>query len=208
MQAKKPDNEIKRLEKLYTLEILDSEQDEAYDAITKIASNIMETPIALISLVDEDRQWFKSKIGLNEESTPREYSFCAHAILNPGDQMLVRDATKDPRFTDNKYVTADNGVRFYFGTPLVTSDNEAIGTICAIDTKLRPDPTPAQRESLFCLSKLVVMQMELRQFIIDVNRDLTKMHDHSTTSHTDWNKLNGKLDSVLDKVKARRAKNA
>lgn len=155
-----PENELERLENLRYLEILDTINEEIFDNIVQIASAICETPIALISLIDTDRQWFKARIGLDPAETPRDVAFCAHAIL--GETLFeIPDSRKDERFHDNPLVTGSPNVVFYAGQPLKTSQNHNIGTLCVLDYKPKI-LTDAQKNLLEKLSKQVVQLMELK----------------------------------------------
>ena len=127
--------EQQRLSLLAELGVLDTDAEPSYDALTRAAASITQCPIALISLVDGERQWFKARIGFDEEQTPREGSFCSYAIRSP-ELMVVGDARTDVRFFKHPLVQGSSGMRFYAGQPL-TVDGIRIGTLCVIDTKPR-----------------------------------------------------------------------
>jgi len=166
-----PPNEARRLKVLWQYEVLDSVPEEVFDDLAELAGAICEAPIALISLVDESRQWFKARVGVDATETSRDISFCAHAILQPG-LFIVADATKDDRFKDNPMVTGAPHVRFYAGAPLVTPDGHALGTLCILDKQPR-ELRPAQLKALRVLAHLVVTQLELRRHA----RELAKARD-------------------------------
>jgi len=161
MKAALPENETERLEALREYRILDTGAEQAYDDITTLAAYLCEVPIALISLVDESRQWFKSKLGLNRQETPRDVAFCAHAILQ-SEPLIVRDALKDTRFADSALVTRAPNIRFYAGFPLASPEGYTLGTLCAIDRKPRRI-SAEQKTAMQALARQVMALLELRR---------------------------------------------
>jgi len=161
MKAPIPDNETQRLAALREYQILDTTAEQTYDDITALAAYLCNVPIAVISLVDESRQWFKSKLGLNEPETPRDVAFCAHAILQ-SEPLIVRDALKDSRFADSALVTRAPYIRFYAGFPLASPEGFALGTLCAIDRKPR-QLSAEQKQAMQSLSRQVMALLELRR---------------------------------------------
>jgi len=163
----KPDNETERLAALRRYDILDTGAEQRYDDLVQVAAAICGTPMGSVTLVDADRQWFKAKLGLQEDGTPRDTAFCAHAILQPGAPTIVEDASRDPRFHDNPLVVGGPGIRFYAGTPLLGIEGLPLGTLCVMDRQPR-QLEPYQIEALEALSRQVSALLELRR----VTRDL------------------------------------
>jgi GAF domain-containing protein len=184
------ENEKKRLKVLWQYEVLDTVPEALFDDLTELAARICEAPIALISLVDEKRQWFKSKVGTSVSETTRDVSFCAHAIKQ-SDLFIVPDATKDERFANNPLVTSDPKIRFYAGAPLITPDGYALGTLCIIDKvprELRPD----QKHALGILARHVVSQLELRRR----SRELADVRRENADAKRQLEKLQAELASA------------
>lgn len=165
-RARAGQEEEDRLEALRSYDILDTDAEQSFDDLTLLASRICETPIALVSLVDEGRQWFKSKVGLEATETPREWAFCHHAIGQP-EIMVVPDALNDSRFATNPLVRDDPKIRFYAGAPLTVAGGFRVGTLCVIDRVTR-ELSAVQMESLEALSRQVVSQLALRQQVVDL----------------------------------------
>jgi len=197
MSAPTLQNEKKRLNVLWQYEVLDTVPEELFDDLTELAARICEAPIALISLVDEKRQWFKSKVGTTVNETSRDISFCAHAIQQ-SDLFIVPDATKDERFAQNPLVTSEPKIRFYAGAPLFTPDGYALGTLCVIDKvprELRPD----QKQALVILARHVVSQLELRRR----SRDLTSVRAEHEKARSEVERLRAELTEARRRLTQR-----
>ncbi|MFL6575557.1 MAG: PAS domain S-box protein [Povalibacter sp.] len=164
-------DEAARLASLKSYDILDTQGEREYDDITQLAAHIARAPIALLSLVDDYRQWFKSRLGLALEQTPREYAFCAHAIEHPEGVFVVPDATEDLRFAENPLVVGEPHIRFYAGAPLVTADGFALGTVCVMDNKPRTLDAEGQA-ALAALARQAGALLEHRRRGVDLEKAL------------------------------------
>ena len=157
-----PNDEGARLSALERFRVAGSASESQFDEIAKLVSLLLKAPIAIISLVEQDRQWLKARIGLDAQETPRNVSFCAHTIMT--DQvMVVPDATKDRRFSENPLVTGRPHIRFYAGAPLTTPDGYRLGALCAIDTRARPPLTRMQEGQLKNFADLAMTHFKLRR---------------------------------------------
>ena len=178
-QAPLPDDESARIAALAESGLLDTPTERVFDALTQAAAVICDTPIALVSLIDQRRQWFKSAIGLSQGAqTPRDAAFCAHAILAPRQLMEIPDAARDERFSDNPLVTGAPDIRFYAGAPLLTRDGHALGALCVIDRKPR-ELNDMQRHALRELAHAVTALIDARRQQADSERQLHRLY-HDT----------------------------
>jgi GAF domain-containing protein len=157
-----PPDEEARLKALHELDLLDTEPEAEFDELVRRAAEATGAPVAVITLVDEARQWFKARVNLEMESSDRDLSFCAHVILTPGDLTVVPDTLDDERFSDNLLVTEDPNIRFYAGAPIFTPDGHAAGTLCVIDTAPR-GLSEEQAQALRALAAEVSRQIERRR---------------------------------------------
>jgi two-component system, NtrC family, sensor kinase len=195
MAAPTTSNEAARVAALNRYAILDSEPEESFDDLVILAAHICQTPMAMLSLVDDHRQWFKSKFGVQVGETPRESSICAHAIQQ-GDLFVVPDTLQDERFRENPLVTGEPHVRFYAGAPLINEDGFALGTLCVVDREPR-ELDAEQKEAINALGRLALRQMELR-----MNLQLLKeaLNDRTREEHArelELKRLEEKLVRVL-----------
>lgn len=170
-----PRDERQRLAALYRYDILDTPPEKSFNSITLLASHVCETPIALLVLIDRDRQWFKAKVGIRLKETPRAFAFCAHSIMQRR-LFIIPDLTQDKRFAGNPFVASGPQYRFYAGAPLVTLDNRALGTLCVID-KVRRALSAGQKKDLQALSRMVMTELELRRSLREERRTRKPMRD-------------------------------
>src|SRR5256885_92792 len=193
MVAAKPINEAGRIAALEKYAILDTDPEQSFDDFTLLASFVCRTPIALISLVDEDRQWFKSRVGIDASETSRDIAFCSTAILQ-SDLFVVPDARLDERFRDNPLVASDAYIRFYAGAPLINKDGYALGTLCVVDRSPR-ELAPEQREALKALSRLVIGSARIPSQFASVERSSYRPHQGRTRTSARTGPRPGKPDA-------------
>jgi PAS domain S-box-containing protein len=196
MKSPLPDNEAERLATLRSLNILDTAPEEAFDELAALAASICQAPVALVSLVDEERQWFKSRTGWATAETPREISFCAHTLLAP-DLLIIPDATADPRFADSPLVTSGPRFRFYAGAPLVLPDGHALGTLCVMDHRPR-NLTAEQARALRTLGRQATALLHLRRSLIE----LTCLSEQRTRAEDTLREEGNRLTVLLENLPA------
>lgn len=194
MVSPMPVNDAARVAALQKYAILDSDPEQTFDDLALLASYICKAPIALISLVDEDRQWFKSKVGVSFSQTSREIAFCSTAIQQ-SDVLVVPDTLQDERFRENPLVVSEPKIRFYAGAPLITEEGYALGTLCVLDRTPR-EFGPDQKEALKALSRLVLAQLELRRNLMLLKEAL---NDRTKEEHAREKELR-KLQETLVRV--------
>lgn len=166
--------EQRRLEALRCYHLLDTSAEQVYDDIVRAAAAVCDVPIALVSLIDADRQWFKARVGLDVQETPRSIAFCDHVIRDPEHTMIVEDATLDARFAENPLVTGDPSIRFYLGAPLQDADGMALGTLCVIDRQPRR-LTAAQVEAVEALRRVTMQLIAQRKVSIQLAETLERV---------------------------------
>jgi GAF domain-containing protein len=188
-------NDAARVAALQKYDILDSEPEKAFDDLALLASYICKTPIAWISLIDEDRQWFKSKVGVSIYETPRDIAFCNVAIQQ-ADVFVVPDTLQDERFRNNPLVVSDPRIRFYAGAPLISEEGYALGTLCVVDRAPR-EFTTEQREALKALTRLVLAQMEFRRNLALLKEALNDRTKEEHERERELQKLQATLVRIL-----------
>jgi PAS domain S-box-containing protein len=201
MKAPIPANEEPRLEALREFDILGTAPEEAFDDLARLAAKVCSTPIALVSLVDQDRQWIKAKVGLDVTETPRDLSVCAHAILER-DVCMIPDLSTDPRFRDNPFVTSGPKLRFYAGSPLVTAEGFALGMVCVLDRVPR-ELSEEQKSLLRSLARQVMAQLELRREVKSLARAIAERDAAQRELRSSEHRLQAILDSTTAVVYAK-----
>lgn len=176
-----PINETERLAALASYDILDTPPEPFFEDITHLAAYIFKTPIALISFIDSSRQWYKSKLGISGNEISRQLSFCAHAILQPNNVMVVSDPSSDLRFANNPLVQSTPGIRFYAGVPIVTAAGEALGTLCVIDTQSHDGVGEHEFAALRNLARQIMVHLDIRKSLADMQNckiQLSEIQQH------------------------------
>lgn len=198
-----PSNEARRITTLHTYGLMDTPQEAPFDEIATLASYVFQTPFAAIGLLDERRQWFKARVGLNVSEVPRDHSFCAYTILHP-DGLIVADALADPRFAVHPLVQGAPGIRFYAGTPLLTQDGFALGALCVGDTEPRPNFTREQHQVLQTLGRHLMTQIDLRyssaylaQALVKRQREEAQQREHLIERERELGRINEIKDRFM-----------
>jgi adenylate cyclase len=195
-EAPVPSNEAERVKAVERYQ-LETSPEEAFDDLTRLAAYICGTPIALVSIIETQHQWFKSKVGVDVSEIPKDISFCAHAILNPDQLLVVPNALEDERFVDNPLVTSDPNIRFYAGTPVVTPDGFPLGTLCVLD-RIPRHLTPEQQEALRALGRQVISQMELRRNLDRLEGQVARQEEVETKLRASDQEVVDLLEGMAD----------
>jgi two-component sensor histidine kinase len=195
-----PVNEPQRLAALKRYDLLDTPPEQAFDRITRLAACVLGMPISLVTLLDETRQWFKARYGLDSRWTSREIAFCSYTILDT-DTLVVPDAVADDRFATNPLVTEDPHIRFYAGAPLITPDGYTLGTLCVIDRRPHPEFSDEQRRLLEDLADLVMMEIEARSATLALRQEIRKHQETEQRLHRTLAEKETLLREVYHRVK-------
>jgi two-component system, NtrC family, sensor kinase len=189
--------EAARVAALNRYAILDTEPEQTFDDLVVLASYVCKTPMAMLSLVDDHRQWFKSKVGVQVQETPLDASICVYAIQEKSDELfIVPDTLEDPRFRENPLVVHEPGIRFYAGAPLFDEDGFGLGTLCVVDRQPR-DLDPEQKEALKSLRRLALGQMELRRNLVLLKEALNDRTKEEHARELELQRVQNKLIRVL-----------